>query len=325
MSFDLIALAILGLFCLFGAFRGGLAGAIGLVALGLGYAAAVVAATGPLADWMAARGVPGLLSAPAAGTAAFVVAYVGVAVVGFVLQRVAKARRGDDPRGGADRAWGAVFGVLRGLLVVLLLSILATWVEAARELGVWEPNAMPVPSTHDSLVAGASGQIVEGVVAAAAGGGDSRAGRIMGRIASNPAPALKDLQGVVDDPEFQALQNDRFFWTLVENGASERAINSGSFYRITHDAELRRQLADLGVVSQAAAEDTDVFRRDVAAMLDDLGPRLKGVREDPELQRLAEDPQVMSMVEAGDTLGLLMHPGIQKLVSRLSEEAQRES
>ena len=33
-----IALGILGLFCLFGALRGGLAGAIGLAALGFGYA-----------------------------------------------------------------------------------------------------------------------------------------------------------------------------------------------------------------------------------------------------------------------------------------------
>ena len=39
------------------------------------------------------------------------------------------------------------------------------------------------------------------------------------------------------------------------------------------------------------------YRRDVAEMLDAVGPRLKGVREDPELQRLAKDPQVIALLE----------------------------
>ena len=320
MSFDLIALGVLALFIVLGAIRGGLAGGIGLLALGLGYAAAVVAATGSGVAWMADRGVPGLLAAPAAGSAAFALVYASVSLVGLVLEKIAKARRGDDPRSAADRVAGATFGALRGLLVVLLLSILATWLDAARELGVWDLQ-VPVPSTEDSLAAGASGQIVGGMVEAAAGGEDSTAGKVMARIAANPAPALKGLQEVIDDPGFQALQRDEFFWTLVENGASERALNTGNFYRITHDEKLRRQLAALGIVSEAAADDTDVFRRDVAAMLDEVGPRLKGISEDPELQALARDPEVVAMLESGDTLGLLTHPGIQKLVDRLSAES----
>ncbi len=323
MSLDLLALIVLAVFMTLGAFRGGLAGGIALLALGLGYAAAVVAATGPLVGWMSDRGVPGLLAAPAAGSVAFVSVYVGVAIVGMILQRIEKSRRGDDPRSAADRVTGATFGAMRGMLIVLLLSILASWLDAARELGVWEP-AVPVPSTQDSLVAGASGQVVETVVGAAVGDVDSTAGKVMARIASNPGPALKGLQEVLDDPGFQALQKDRFFWTLVENGASDRALNSTSFYTITHDDELRRRMADLGLVSESAAADTDVFRADVAEMLDAVGPRLKGVRNDPELQRLAEDPEVIALLESGDTIGLLTHPGIQRLVSRLSEGASAE-
>ncbi len=324
MSLDLLALVVLLVFMTLGAFRGGLAGGIALLALGLGYAAAVVTATGSWAAWMAERGVPGLLAAPVAGSVGFVIAYACVAVVGIVLQRVEKKRRGDDSRSVADRVTGATFGAMRGMLIVLLLSILASWLDAARELGVWEP-AVPVPGTQDSLVAGASGQIVENVVEAAVGGEDSAAGKVMARIASNPGPALKGLQEVLDDPGFQALQKDRFFWTLVENGASDRAINSSSFYAITHNAELRRRLADLGLVTEAAADDTDVFRRDVAEMLDSVGPRLKGVRNDPELLRLAEDPEVIALLESGDTLGLLTHPGIQRLVSRLSDGTVADS
>jgi len=324
MSLDVLALIVLAVFMLLGAFKGGLAGGIGLVALGLGYAAAVVAATGSGAEWMAQRGVPRLLASPAAGSAGFAVVYGFVAIVGVVLARIEKARRGDDPRSVADRLTGATFGVLRGLLIVLLLSILATWLDAARELGVWE-TPVPVPSTKDSLVAGASGQIVENVVTAAIGGEDSTTGKVMARIASNPGPALKGLQEVIDDPGFQALQKDRFFWTLVENGASERAVNSGSFYAITHDPELRRRLADLGFVSAEAADDPDVFRRDIAEMLDAVGPRLKGVRSDPELLRLSQDPEVIALLESGDTIGLLTHPGIQRLVTRLSEGTVTES
>jgi membrane protein required for colicin V production len=324
MSLDLIAVIVLLVFMGLGALRGGLVGGIGLLALAVGYTAAVIAGAGSGADWMAARGVPGLLSAPVAGCAAFVVAYGAVAVVGMMLERMEKRRRGDDPRSVADRVAGATFGGLRGLLIVLLLSILATWLDAARELGVWEPT-LPMPDTRDSLVAGASGQIVEGLVRSAAGDANAVAGKVMGRIASSPGPALKGLQEVIDDPGFQALQRDRFFWTLVENGASERATNSRSFYVITHDDELRRRLADLGIVTEAAAVDTDVFRRDVVEMLDAVGPRLKGVHDDPELQRLAEDPEVIALLESGDTLGLLTHPGIQRLVSRLSAAPASES
>lgn len=324
MSLDLIAVIVLLVFVTLGAMRGGLVGGIGLLALGLGYTAAVVVGTGSGAGWMAERGVPRLLSGPVAGTAAFAVVYGLIAGVGAILARIEKNRRGDDPRSVADRLAGATFGAMRGLLIVLLLTILTSWLEAARELGVWETD-IPVPPTRDSLVAGASGQIVEGVVNAAVGDGHSTAGKVMARIASNPAPALKGLQEVIDDPRFQALQRDRMFWTLVENGASERAVNSRSFYQLTHDPELRRRLADLGFVSAEAADDTDVFRRDVVAMLDAVGPRLKGLQEDRELQQLARDPEIIALLEAGDTLGLLTHPGIQRLVERLASDPRAAS
>ena len=95
--------------------------------------------------------------------------------------------------------------------------------------------------------------------------------------------------------------------------------NRSSFYRIAHDPGLRAHLADLGLVSAAAAGDSKRFRDEVREVLDEVGPRIKGLRNDPELQRLARDPEIHGLLESGDTLGLLTHPDIQALASRLSE------
>ena len=48
------------------------------------------------------------------------------------------------------------------------------------------------------------------------------------------------------------------------------------------------QFAELGVISEEAAEDPKVFREDAARVLEQLGPKLKDLHEDPALQALAE-------------------------------------
>ena len=49
-----------------------------------------------------------------------------------------------------------------------------------------------------------------------------------------------------------------------------------------------------------------------------MGPRLRGLRDDPELARLMEDPEVVAMVEAGNTWALMGHSGFQQLVARVA-------
>ena len=47
-----------------------------------------------------------------------------------------------------------------------------------------------------------------------------------------------------------------------------------------------------------------------------------GPPEDPELHRRAADPEVLQLLDQGQVLGLLTHPGIQRLVARaLSDQA----
>ena len=95
-------------------------------------------------------------------------------------------------------------------------------------------------------------------------------------------------------------------------------MNRGSFQAIARDDDLRARFADVGVVPAEAADDPKIFRERFAEVLAEVGPRLKGLVNDPELQRLAQDPEVMSMLESGDTLGLFRHEGIQKLVAKAS-------
>jgi hypothetical protein len=57
-------------------------------------------------------------------------------------------------------------------------------------------------------------------------------------------------------------------------------------------------------------------------VLERVGPRLRQLREDPELHQLAADPEVVYLLEQGQVLGLLQHPGFQRVVARvLSDEA----
>jgi hypothetical protein len=139
-----------------------------------------------------------------------------------------------------------------------------------------------------------------------------------GRLAAQPSETLQSLQSLLEDERIQALQEDHFFWTLVQGGASERALNRSSFYAISHDPEMRERLAGLGVISEEAARDVGVFRDDALSVLEEVGPRVKDLSEDPEIQRLAHDPEIVALLESGDTFGLIGHPDIQKLVSRVS-------
>ena len=79
------------------------------------------------------------------------------------------------------------------------------------------------------------------------------------------------------------------------------------------------------LVSEAAVSDTEVVRDELRTVLDEVGPRLKGLKEDPEVQGLAKAPEIMAMLESGDTLGLIRHPGIRRVASRVAQGPAGES
>ncbi|MCG8589368.1 MAG: CvpA family protein [Proteobacteria bacterium] len=315
MWLDALALGILALFIGVGAWRGALASGLGIVSLALGYVGAVAGAKHFGAGTAETLGVPALLGPPIAGSLVFLVVLVTVGTLGGLLQSRARRRRGDEPRSGVDRLLGASFGALRGLLVVLLVAWGAVWVDAGSELGALEN----MPRVENSAAAAASQDVVEVAVRAALPD-DSAASRLAARLAARPATTLKSMQSLLDDSRIQAVQSDGFFWTLVENGNVEGALNRLSFQNVIHDKALRTELADMGLISPEAGESASVFRDDVAKVMAEVGPRVKGLKNDPAFQRLARNPEIVALLENGDTLALLQHPDFQKLVSRVTSE-----
>ncbi len=317
MLLDVVALGILLLFASIGAWRGLIASASGLVALVLGYVAAIVAGRLYGASVAESLGVPALLGGPAAGALAFAGVYFFCGVVSALLRAWDRRRRAGEPRSTSDRLGGAMFGLLRGGLVVLLLGWLALWLDAARELSGGERFAA-APATANSAVAGATGALVESAVEAALDGQPGSA--VAARMAARPGETLRAAQGLIEDDRIRAVQDDGLFWTYVEHGAVDSALNRRSFWNLVNDAELREQLADLGVIGEDAASDPRAFRAEAAEVLEELGPRIKGLAQDPEIRKLAEDPEILALLENGDTLALVSHPDIQNVVSRLSND-----
>lgn len=310
MWFDLVALALFGALVGIGAWRGGFITGMALLALVVGYAAAVLGSPmlGPHLE--AAFALPKLAALPLAGTVLFLVGYLAIGLLRFALRR---AGIGDEEPGPTGRLLGAVFGAFRGVLVVLLLAYLALWLDAWRAAG----RELPVPPVADSMAARATGAVVEAGVAAALEE-QGAASRMVARIAGHPAAALTQWQAVVDSPSITALRGDASFWRYVEAGHVEVALARPDALRMMQDDALRADLAALGVVSEAAANDPALFRDDLIAVLREVGPRVRGLREDPALQELAQDPEVVAMVQSGDTMGLLAHPGFRALVERVT-------
>ena len=310
MWLDLLALALFAVLIGVGAWRGGFLTGMALLSLVVGYGAAVLGAA-PLAPHVEqALGVPKLVALPIAGSALFLAGFLATGLLRFGLQR---AGIGDEEPGPMGRLLGAVFGALRGALVVLLIAYLALWLDAWRAAG----RELPIPPVGDSMAARATGAVVEAGVEAALED-QGRASRVVARIAGQPAHAMTEWQAVVDSPSIAALREDEVFWRYVDGGYVEQALARPDALRLMHDDELRVRLAGLGVVSEAAARDPGLFRDDLIAVFREVGPRVKGLKDDPELQALVQDPEVVAMVQSGDTMGLISHPGFRALVDRIA-------
>lgn len=312
MWLDVVALVVLALFAFMGARRGGLASGMALGSLGVAYAAAILAAPrlGPLAAEL--TGVSEWLGMPLAGSVAFLAAFLVMAVVSKLLGRLTAPEEGEG-RSPRDRFLGGVFGAVRGGLIVLLLSYLAIWVDALRITG----TAPDLPELGSSAAARVTETLVEAGVTAFVD--DAPSGHMIARIAARPGQSIADLQGLMEHPVINELRADELFWSYVEHGNVDAALNRRGAIALVYDAEVRRQLGELGLIDAAAVSDSRVFRAVAADVLRQVGPRLKGLKEDPELQALMRDPEVVAAVQSGNHLALMGHPGFRAVVARVME------
>jgi membrane protein required for colicin V production len=318
MALDLVfGLILVSLFAL-GAWRGAIASGSSLVGLLAGYAAGLFTAT-HAAGWTARSLAVSPMIAPAiAGTIGFAVAWIVVGSATEIAVAWDRKRVEAEGRSWLDRGLGGFFGLARGALVVVLLAILASWIDAARDLGTIEGFAA-IPDAGGSRLTRASSELVESAVSSALAGAGP-AGNVAARLTARPGEALESVQKILEDERLQQMFEDRRFWSAISNDSVEYAMNRGSVQAIVNDPEMRGRFADIGLVGEEARDDPEVFEEAFARVLAQVGPRIQALREDPEVRGLADDPEIMSMVQAGDTLGLMNHPKIRRIVERFSDD-----
>lgn len=311
MWLDALALVVLGIFVLRGVLCGGLRTGASVVSLAAAYAAGLAIGTRLGPGLAGELGWPGLLGVPLAGSAAFLITFLGCGLVGRILMRFEVGA--SQARSVRDRLAGGVFGAIRGGLVVVLVAWLALWVDALRTTGTFEA----APSVENSLAAAVSERAVEAAVSAAFQDAGS-AGRLAASVAARPGESLTSLMRVLGHPHLAALRDDRMFWSYVEYGSVDIALDQASFIDFSFDPEVRGEFVTLGLVNEASAGDPGAFRAAAGEVLREVGPRIRGLREDEEFKEVFEDPELLAMVEEGNTLGLLSHAGFRGLVTRLA-------
>lgn len=127
-SFDYIVLGILGVSGLLGLLRGLIKEALSLIAYGVAFMAAIW--WGPrVTHWLAPYLENDLLRTAAAYGAVFIVMLLLVGLLNITLATLVQ-RTGLTP---ADHGLGGLFGLLRGVLIVLALVILAGYTELPQE------------------------------------------------------------------------------------------------------------------------------------------------------------------------------------------------
>jgi membrane protein required for colicin V production len=314
LIFGLVLLAMFGL----GAWRGAVVSGSGLLTLVCGYAGGIAAAS-TAAGWVARTLVVSPLVAPAiAGTIGFVVAWLLVSSVADVAVAWDRGRVELGGRSLFDRGMGGFFGLARGGLIVVLLAVLASWIDAARDLGAVDGLAA-MPDAETSRIAEAAGGIVETALSGALADAGP-AGEVVARLTARPGQALGSVQAILEDERMNGLFEDRLFWTLISNGSVDYAMNRNAIRSIVNDPEMRGRFADLGLVQEPAREDVDLFRDTMADVLAEVGPKIERLQNDPEVKDLGNDPEIMALVEAGNTFALMNHPRIRRIVSRISSE-----
>jgi len=318
MVLDLIFALILFAMFAIGAWRGAVVSGSGLFGLIAGYGGGILAAANG-SSWVARTLVVSPLAAPAvAGTIGFVLAWLLVSSIADIVVAWDRERAEQNGRNLFDRWLGGFFGLARGGLIVVLLAVLASWLDAARDIDAIS-GLSAMPDAEGSVLTQATGDLVEAAVGAALSDAGS-AGEVAARLTAHPGQALGSVQAILEDERLSGMFEDKLFWTLISNDSIDYAMNRTAIRSIVNDPEMRGRFADLGLVGEEAREDVDVFRDTMADVLAEVGPKIQRLQKDPEMKALANDPEIIALLEAGNTFALMNHPRIRKIVNQVSAE-----
>ncbi|MBS0273352.1 MAG: CvpA family protein [Proteobacteria bacterium] len=141
---DLLVVAIVGASAVFAVYRGFVAETLSIFA----WAAAAFATL-----YFAPAAAP-LLSGSMSSVAAQVVAYIAVFLVVLIPLSFVSARFADNVRsssvGPLDRSLGAVFGIIRGLILIAMAYILFTLIVPIKKQPEWIADAFTLPLIQDT-------------------------------------------------------------------------------------------------------------------------------------------------------------------------------
>lgn len=144
--FDYLVLGIIGVSLLLGLWRGVVSEMLALAAWVLAFFAARMGAD-TVAGWMKHSITDPMIRQGAAIVAIVVVVLLLVALVRFLLRELLKA----IGLGVTDRMLGAVFGVLRGVAIALVLVLAGGLTTLPRQ--VWWQDAMLAPPLETAVIA----------------------------------------------------------------------------------------------------------------------------------------------------------------------------
>jgi hypothetical protein len=314
MLFDLLALVVLSICVALGAYRGTLAGFLRVATLFAAYAAGIVVAAKFATLIALLAGISRLMAGALAGAGAFLAVYIVASIVSALLIHRERSRRDGEPRSGFDRLGGAFFGAGQAALALLLLGVLGGFLDASYAAGLPQGSA----AAAGSYLVGGTRRIVAAGVGASMEAGPGRTLAV--KLASNPGSAVVSTQKLLANPHVANLQEDALFWQYASTGEVDRALARPAFAAISYDEALRAQLADLGVVDEAARGDADAFTAQLRATLTRIAPRLQAIRNDPALAELAAKPEIQAAIRNGHSFALLSHPDFRRLVDRALQD-----
>lgn len=309
MWLDLTVLGILVASAVVGLLRGTLVSSVRLGGALAAYVGSWV--LGPqAAPIFEARGLSGMAAVLAGSLAVFFMLLVLVEILAAAAKAFDRRRLGGQPRSAPDRVGGAVVGAVAGAAFAVLVAWLGITVDALRT----QTGNEALPSVEDSHFVPVARSVIRGAGTWALSD-RGLVGVAVARAAADPAEALSRVERLLTNPHVVELRDDPGFWQLVANGRARSAVERTTFLALAYDGTTRRELADLGLVSEEAATSSRAFRDAAIEALAVVGPRIQAIREDPALARLEADPAVRKMIEANDTLGLLRHPDVRLVIA----------